>query len=452
MATLNYEDKVAINVNPNIPEKNKVTDGNMNLIKQVGNQILTTMGVYTDNWSSSATYNVDETAIYDNRIFKNLTGTNTATTPDQDTTNWEETTLASMSGGGGGGVTGDTLPIGSIVPYGSTTAPTNWLVCDGSAVSRTTYADLFAVIGTSFGAGNGSTTFNLPNLKGKVPVGYNSSETEFDTMGETGGEKTHTLTTDEIPSSVGLLNKIDNTYPGAVLSATSGWKYNANREINASYGQPHNNLQPYQTVNYIIKAKQSAGVVANVSNTQSNSQVDTYSCDYINNAKAPGINTPHETGYTTDQFGNLKHKADSTQNNFQIKDYAGNVRFQYYYETGDIYINHEKQLVRKVLWTGDTTSTITDLAESVNNFSEIEVFFRTNDGVSVKGSAKATGGNGTTLDLQYIWCVGSTFYMKQANVELSGTSITFKNNIQWPLGDNISSGSYIYITKVVGYK
>jgi len=124
MATINYENKEALNVNPTIPNKNKVVDSDMNLIKQVGNQILTTMGVYTDNWTSSATYNVGEIAIYDNRIFKNLTGTNTATTPDEDTTNWEETTLASMSGGGG--VTGDTLPIGSEVDFDGQEVPAGW--------------------------------------------------------------------------------------------------------------------------------------------------------------------------------------------------------------------------------------------------------------------------------------------------------------------------------------
>lgn len=60
-------------------------------------------------------------------------------------------------------------PVGTIVAFGGTTAPTGWLICDGSAISRTTYADLFAVIGTAYGTGDGSTTFNLPN--GKMPLG-----------------------------------------------------------------------------------------------------------------------------------------------------------------------------------------------------------------------------------------------------------------------------------------
>lgn len=63
----------------------------------------------------------------------------------------------------------DTLPIGAIVPYGSDDIPTNWLLCDGSAVSRTTYASLFSVIGTNFGEGDGETTFNLPDFRSTIP-------------------------------------------------------------------------------------------------------------------------------------------------------------------------------------------------------------------------------------------------------------------------------------------
>jgi hypothetical protein len=71
---------------------------------------------------------------------------------------------------------------------------------DGAAVSRTTYSDLFALIGTTYGAGNGSTTFNVPNLKGRVPVGLDGSQTEFDALGEAGGEKAHVLTIGEMPA------------------------------------------------------------------------------------------------------------------------------------------------------------------------------------------------------------------------------------------------------------
>lgn len=66
------------------------------------------------------------------------------------------------------------IPAGTILPYGAATAPDGYFVCDGSAVSRTTYSDLFAVIGTSFGAGDGSTTFNLPNFEGRFLRGWSN--------------------------------------------------------------------------------------------------------------------------------------------------------------------------------------------------------------------------------------------------------------------------------------
>lgn len=91
-------------------------------------------------------------------------------------------------------------PIGALMPYAASTAPNGWLLCDGSAISRTTYSALFAVISTTYGVGDGATTFNVPNLKGKVVVGFNSAETEFDALAETGGTKTHTLSTDEVAS------------------------------------------------------------------------------------------------------------------------------------------------------------------------------------------------------------------------------------------------------------
>lgn len=90
-------------------------------------------------------------------------------------------------------------PTGVIQGYAGSAAPTGWLLCDGSAVSRASYADLFTLIGTTYGAGDGSTTFNLPDLKGRVPVGRNAADGSFDVLGESGGAKTHTLTTAEMP-------------------------------------------------------------------------------------------------------------------------------------------------------------------------------------------------------------------------------------------------------------
>lgn len=86
--------------------------------------------------------------------------------------------------------------IGSIVPFTGSALPNGYLLCDGSAVSRTTYTELFSVIGTEFGSGDGSTTFNIPNLTGRLAIGQ-SNEHLF---ASSGGEETHALTTDEITS------------------------------------------------------------------------------------------------------------------------------------------------------------------------------------------------------------------------------------------------------------
>jgi len=90
------------------------------------------------------------------------------------------------------------LPVGTILMWGGSQSsiPTGWLLCDGSAISRTTYSRLFAAIGTTHGAGDGSTTFNLPNLRDRFIVGAGNSYV----VAATGGEATHTLTVSEIPS------------------------------------------------------------------------------------------------------------------------------------------------------------------------------------------------------------------------------------------------------------
>lgn len=92
------------------------------------------------------------------------------------------------------------VPPGSVSAYAGISVPGGWLHCDGSAIDRTIYADLFAAIGTTFGAGDGETTFNIPNLRGRNIIGLNSSDADFDALGETGGEKRHTLTIAEMPA------------------------------------------------------------------------------------------------------------------------------------------------------------------------------------------------------------------------------------------------------------
>lgn len=153
-------------------------------------------------------------------------------------------------------------PAGVISMFGGTAAPNGWLVCDGSAVSRTTYSRLFAAIGTNFGVGDGSTTFNLPSLKGRVPVGLDASDNSFANLNQTGGEKTHTLTTNEMPSHRHDF-KYNNSNTQGTVSYAHATNAFASQTTDAALGfanmnntggdAPHNNLQPYIVLNFIIR-------------------------------------------------------------------------------------------------------------------------------------------------------------------------------------------------------
>jgi microcystin-dependent protein len=195
------------------------------------------------------------------------------------------------------------LPIGYMGAWGSDTPPTGWMLCDGTAISRSTYAELFAIIGTAYGVGDGSTTFNLPNLKGKMVVGKDSTQTEFDTLGESGGAKTVTLDTTMIPSHTHVQDSHNHTQnahghthsattfaPRIINSGTAGTvgvqgasaASNANASNAATTvptnsdatatniattatnqatggGLAHANLPPYLVANMIIKVSNSVG-------------------------------------------------------------------------------------------------------------------------------------------------------------------------------------------------
>ena len=210
-----------------------------------------------------------------------------------------------------GTITGDTVPIGAIIEYGTTTAPTGWLVCDGSYVSKTEYSELYSAIGDAFlnGGTAPSGKFRLPDLKGRVPVGYNSSDNDFKPIGKTGGEKKHLLILNELPSQTvsGYCADDKKSWATGAFGDYSSAAYPTN-VVNASGrgtgDQPHNNLQPYQVVCYIIKAKQSAGVVAQVETSASNSNTNVYSCKYVNDTLSNLIKIKEVAG-TTDGNGFL---------------------------------------------------------------------------------------------------------------------------------------------------
>ena len=176
----------------------------------------------------------------------------------------------------------DSIPIGMVVEFPSDNIPDNWLLCNGQAVSRTDYAELFAAIGTTWGAGDGSTTFNVPTKEGLVTVGKKTSDSDFNTLGKTGGEKEHTLTVDEMPAHNHGVSFSSGT--GEYNTAARGdgndqeMGYAFTSVSSTGEGKAHNNLQPYTTSNFIIKAKQSSGVVATVvDNLNSTSATDALS-------------------------------------------------------------------------------------------------------------------------------------------------------------------------------
>ena len=112
-------------------------------------------------------------------------------------------------------------PVGVIHAYAGLHAPSGYLLCQGQQVSRTVYADLFRVIGTSYGIGDGSTTFHLPDLRGRVVVGLKDDDSDFNTLAKKAGSKTHTLTVNEMPSHTHKQNAHKHTSGGSSSSTGS---------------------------------------------------------------------------------------------------------------------------------------------------------------------------------------------------------------------------------------
>jgi microcystin-dependent protein len=186
------------------------------------------------------------------------------------------------------------LPLGMVLPYAGLTAPSGYIFCYGQAVSRTTYAALYAIVADTYGAGDGSTTFNLPDLRGRVVAGQDdmggssanrlTSALNGDTLGAAGGSETHALITAELASHThtgttsgqsadhthaftAVLTDIPGSlnYGGGVNAGTSadsaGATAGASNDHTHSFttasagsGTAHNNTQPTFILNYIIFA------------------------------------------------------------------------------------------------------------------------------------------------------------------------------------------------------
>jgi microcystin-dependent protein len=160
------------------------------------------------------------------------------------------------------------MPTGAVLPYAGSSAPTGFLLCYGQAISRSTYADLFSAISTTYGTGDGSSTFNVPDLRGRVAAGQDdmggSSANRLtdqtgglngDTLGDTGGSETHTLTTAQMPAHTHTVAAQQQVSGDSTNRGGSGQLGAAATITSSSTGGDgaHNNVQPTIILNYIIR-------------------------------------------------------------------------------------------------------------------------------------------------------------------------------------------------------
>lgn len=169
------------------------------------------------------------------------------------------------------------VAVGTIYPFAGSTIPDTFMLCDGSALDTTEYSELFSVIGYTYGGSGDS--FNIPDLRGKVLVGCDSSDTSFNALGKKGGAKEVTLTVAQMPEHEGhlyqnvtdieagpppignLAGYLEKSIMTAHSSSRRGWNSVAGNEVvpaGVSRGgdQPHENMPPYMVCNYIIKVNQ----------------------------------------------------------------------------------------------------------------------------------------------------------------------------------------------------
>jgi microcystin-dependent protein len=167
------------------------------------------------------------------------------------------------------------VPVGVVNPFAGSTAPSGWLLCAGQAVSRSEYSALFATISTTYGTGDGSTTFNVPDMRGRVAAGKDDMGgtaasrltstvlSASNTLGATGGTQTHTLTSGEsgLPAhshgmSVYNAGPFNDSFVGSGGQGGSfNYSISTGNNTAANASQAHLNTQPTIVLNYIIKAQ-----------------------------------------------------------------------------------------------------------------------------------------------------------------------------------------------------
>ena len=175
--------------------------------------------------------------------------------------------------------TGIIVPVGSILAFSGEEAPEGWFLCDGSSIDSSTFKDLFDVIGYKYGKSESGNQFSLPNLQGRCPIGINKNDSVFNTLGKNGGNKTHQLSVNQMPSHSHQVSDPDHSHgyteerrstPSVHLDYDKKQRGNHNtgtQKVEKSTtssgtgisiqstggGGSFSLLQPYLTLNFIIK-------------------------------------------------------------------------------------------------------------------------------------------------------------------------------------------------------
>lgn len=188
-------------------------------------------------------------------------------------------------------------PVGSVTAFAGASAPSGWLLADGSAVSRTTYSALYAAISTTYGSGDGSTTFNLPDLRGRVPVGQNAGT--FASLGATGGEETHVISQAEMPS---------HTHTGTTGTESAGHTHLVSGQTGVE-GNPHSHTYSVPAFGNIANGSTATGATGTVGATTS-----TESANHAHSVSitSQGVSAAHTHSFTTAATG-----SGSAHNNLQ---------------------------------------------------------------------------------------------------------------------------------------
>ena len=314
-------------------------------------------------------------------------------------------------------IVNDSVPIGSIQAYGGATAPSGWLICDGSAISRTDYKELFQAIGISFGEGDGGTTFNIPDLRGRITIGNGlgtASDAVNRTIGQTGGSEKITLSVNQIPShshTTGISGSVAGNYNSGGSSAQVS--FNQTVGVNTGLtggGQAHDNMQPYLTTNYIIKAKNPS--------IASGQQLQAMELFY--------------------PVGSYFETSDST--------FDPNVEWGGTWSLNSI-INEEESLI----YNGSFSTGTTSLTNNVNNYNKIKILAIDNDGTLKTFEVTNENSNAFSTYLDFGRVAGG-WYAKCMVVAFNGTSMTENFNRQAYFSTISAEGTYVTVKKVYGYK